>query len=93
MININPNIFKMFALIDIGERAGSGLFNIRTIWQDLNWQKPVWQEKFASERLVLSVPIREITEENIEQLENLMKLYSEISEDDSDKGGYWKVIK
>jgi predicted HTH transcriptional regulator len=27
----NPSIFKMFALIDVGERAGSGLFNIRTI--------------------------------------------------------------
>lgn len=53
----NPSIFKMFALIDIGERAGSGLFNIRTIWQDQGWQKPVWEEKFSPERLVLSVPI------------------------------------
>jgi len=73
----NPNIFKMFALIDIGERAGSGLFNIRTIWQDLEWQKPVWEEKFAPERLILTVPVKEITEENIEQLEKLMMLYSE----------------
>ena len=83
----NPNIFKMFALIDIGERAGSGLFNILTIWQDLDWQKPVWEEKFKPERLILSVPVGEITEKNIEQLENLMKLYSEISEDNPDSIG------
>jgi predicted HTH transcriptional regulator len=53
----NPFIFKMFALIDIGERAGSGLFNIRTIWQEQGWQEPVWEEKFSPERLILSVPI------------------------------------
>ena len=53
----NPNIFKMFALIDIGERAGSGLFNIRTIWQDIGWPEPVWEEKFNPERLILSVSI------------------------------------
>jgi predicted HTH transcriptional regulator len=53
----NPNIFKMFALLDIGERAGSGLFNIRTIWREEGWPVPVWEESFTPERLKLSIPI------------------------------------
>jgi predicted HTH transcriptional regulator len=62
----NPNIFKMFALIDIGERAGSGLYNIRTIWQDGGWLAPVWEETFDPERLKLSIPI-ELEERKIEK--------------------------
>ena len=75
----NPNIFKMFSLIGIGERAGSGLFNIRTIWQDLGWQQPVWEEKFTPERLILSVPVENITEQNIEQFEYMIQQNTEKS--------------
>jgi predicted HTH transcriptional regulator len=53
----NPTIFKMFALLDIGERAGSDLFSIRTIWQEEGWQIPVWEERFDPERLKLSIPV------------------------------------
>ena len=53
----NPNLYKMFTLINIGERAGSGLFNMRTIWRAAGWPEPVWEEKFTLERLILSVPI------------------------------------
>ena len=62
----NPNIFKMFALIDIGERAGSGLFNICTVWQNIGWSEPVWEEKFTPERLILSIPI-EIEEDRAQK--------------------------
>jgi hypothetical protein len=31
----NPLLFKMFALLDIGERAGSGQHSIRTVWEDM----------------------------------------------------------
>jgi hypothetical protein len=53
-----------------------------TIWQNLDWQNPVWEEKFAPERLVLSVPAGEITENNIEQLEDFMRIYFENVPDD-----------
>ncbi|MDR2086559.1 MAG: putative DNA binding domain-containing protein, partial [Dysgonamonadaceae bacterium] len=53
----NPNIFKMFAMLDVGERAGSGLFNIRTIWREEGWPAPVWEESFTPERLKLFIPI------------------------------------
>jgi predicted HTH transcriptional regulator len=53
----NPNIFKMFAMLDIGERAGSGLNTIRIVWQDIGWEKPELNEVISPERTILSVPI------------------------------------
>ena len=53
----NPNIYKMFALINMTGQAGSGLLNIRTIWQEAGWPDPVWEEKFTLDRLILSVPV------------------------------------
>jgi predicted HTH transcriptional regulator len=58
----NPTIFKMFSLIDIGERAGSGLFNIQTVWKNAGWMEPLLEERFSPERTVLYLytePLRE----------------------------------
>jgi predicted HTH transcriptional regulator len=56
----NPTIFKMFALLDIGERAGSGLSNIQTIWKDMDWSAPVLEEQFSPDRTTLTVQIEMI---------------------------------
>ncbi|GHV66182.1 hypothetical protein FACS1894199_09060 [Bacteroidia bacterium] len=53
----NPTIFKMFAMIDIGERAGSGLFGIRAIWRELGWAEPVLQETYNPDRTTLFVEV------------------------------------
>ncbi|MDR1342691.1 MAG: putative DNA binding domain-containing protein [Prevotellaceae bacterium] len=53
----NPAIFKMFALIDIGERAGSGIFNLVTLWKQTGWGNPVLEENFDAERTTLIVPV------------------------------------
>jgi predicted HTH transcriptional regulator len=58
----NPTIFKMFALIDIGERAGSGIFNLVILWEQIDWRRPVLEENFNVERTTLTVPI-ELTDE------------------------------
>ena len=36
----NESLIKMFNLINVGERAGSGLPRIRTVWQKQGWQEP-----------------------------------------------------
>ena len=36
----NESLIKMFNLINVGERAGSGLPSIRTVWQKQGWQEP-----------------------------------------------------
>ena len=44
---------KMFNLINIGERAGSGVLNIFNVWEDEEWEEPEIIEKFDPDRTVL----------------------------------------
>ena len=47
----------MFNLIDIGERAGSGISNIYRIWDKQGWEPSVIVENFEPERITLSLSI------------------------------------
>jgi predicted HTH transcriptional regulator len=60
----NPTIFKMFALIDIGERSGSGVFNLVTLWSKMGWESPFLESNFETERSVLHIPVVIEDEEN-----------------------------
>lgn len=53
----NRGLMKMFNLIDIGERAGSGIPHIINIWQDEDLKDPIIQEEFGPDRtsLILSL--------------------------------------
>lgn len=64
----NENIFKMFNLIGIGERAGSGIGKIAKIWDDENWIKPELKESFSPDRveLVLNMKSEDIEDINVE---------------------------
>ena len=53
----NTTLIKMFNLIDIGERAGSGIPNIYRIWDKQGWEPPVIVENFEPERITLSLSI------------------------------------
>ena len=46
---------KMFNLINIGERAGSGVPNIFNVWADEGWEEPMIEERFDPDRTVLSL--------------------------------------
>ena len=48
---------KMFNLINVGERAGSGLPRIRTVWQKQGWQEPKIVESFHPDRTTLLLPL------------------------------------
>ena len=54
----NAALIKMFNLINIGERAGSGIPNIYRIWQSQGWKAPVIEESFDPERISLVLPLR-----------------------------------
>ena len=45
----------MFNLINIGERAGSGVPNIFNVWADEGWEEPMIEERFDPDRTVLSL--------------------------------------
>lgn len=49
----NKGLMKMFNLINIGERAGSGVPNIFNVWEDEGWKEPEIIERFGPDRTVL----------------------------------------
>ena len=54
----NPNIKIPFNLLDIGERAGSGIPNIYRVWEMYAWGRPCLSEKLEkTERVVIRLPI------------------------------------
>ena len=53
----NGVMMKMFNLIDIGERAGSGIPSILYIWKQQGWNEPAVSQSFAPNRIMLSLPL------------------------------------
>lgn len=51
----NKTLMKMFNLINIGERAGSGVPNIFNVWEDEGWVEPEIEERFDPDRTVLTL--------------------------------------
>ena len=54
----NKALMKMFNLINIGERAGSGVPNIFNVWADEGWEEPMIEERFDPDRTVLSLSFK-----------------------------------
>ena len=53
----NSALMKMFNLLDIGERAGSGIPNIFRVWKAQKWESPQIDERLDQfERICLSLP-------------------------------------
>lgn len=57
----NAMLVKMFNMINIGRRVGSGIPGIYELWQKQGWKEPVIAESFDPERisLVLSMEVEE----------------------------------
>ena len=49
----NKVLMKMFNLINIGERSGSGVPSIFNAWEDNGWKEPAIEESFAPDRTAL----------------------------------------
>lgn len=56
----NGTMLKMFNLIDIGERAGSGIPNIFRVWREQGWAAPTFTEQLEPERTILSLTFEKI---------------------------------
>ena len=56
----NGTMLKMFNLIDIGERAGSGIPNIFLVWQEQGWAAPAITEQLEPERTLLELTFGKI---------------------------------
>ena len=53
----NRGLMKMFNLVDIGERAGSGIPKIMNIWNDEGMKEPVIMEEFDPDRTILTLSL------------------------------------
>ncbi|MCC8140162.1 MAG: putative DNA binding domain-containing protein, partial [Lachnospiraceae bacterium] len=54
----NKTLLKMFNLINIGERSGSGVPNIYNTWKDEGWVEPMIEEQFDPDRTILTLEFK-----------------------------------
>lgn len=80
----NETIFKMFNLLGIGERAGSGLENIQLAWKEQEWLAPDLEELYDPDRIVLTLrTISMLPERSIMLLKSALKnKYNELSREE-----------
>jgi ATP-dependent DNA helicase RecG len=65
----NKNLQKMFALLGVGEKAGSGMDKIRAGWSSQHWRLPMIREYLDPERVVCTLPmVSLIPEKSLERL-------------------------
>ena len=53
----NTALMKMFNLINVGERAGSGIPSIFSVWKKQGWAEPALTEELSPERITLALPL------------------------------------
>ncbi|MDR0355205.1 MAG: hypothetical protein LBJ64_05670 [Deltaproteobacteria bacterium] len=58
----NQTLIKLFNLMEIGERSGSGLPGIFAVWKDMKWPEPALEEQFNPDRTVLSLVLRKTSD-------------------------------
>lgn len=51
----NKTLMKMFNMIGIGERVGSGIPDIYNVWENEGWATPVVEESYNTDRTLLSL--------------------------------------
>lgn len=64
----NKALMKMFNLINIGERVGSGVPNIFNVWADEGWEEPIIEERFDPDRTILTLSfVKKVTKKSGEK--------------------------
>ena len=63
----NSAMLKMFNMIDIGERAGSGIPNIFHVWKEQGWAEPEFRQSFDPDRTTLSLAFSKTSDKEEKQ--------------------------
>lgn len=81
----NKALMKMFNLIDIGERAGSGVPELFTVWEKEGWEEPQIEERLdGAERTIVMLSFKK---------KNAEKKYQKSTGKVPEKGAGKKVTK
>lgn len=73
----NKALMKMFNLIGVGERAGSGVPELFSVWAHEDWIEPTIEEQFDPDRTILTMQFLKKTARKKAQ-ENTLKQYEMI---------------
>lgn len=67
----NPSLQKMFQMVGLGERAGSGLARILRAWQEQHWRTPIFEDDIEENRTrLLLLPVSLVPLEALAELES-----------------------
>ena len=64
----NATLMKMFSLIGIGERAGSGVPSIISVWNDATGEIPTYKQSFAPERVEFTIKMTSLADTSADNL-------------------------
>ncbi|SHH95001.1 hypothetical protein SAMN02745196_02016 [Clostridium collagenovorans DSM 3089] len=80
----NENIFKMFNILGVGKRAGSGLENVQLAWKEQEWLAPDLEELYNPDRICLILrTVSMLPEESISLLKSVLKVkYNELNREE-----------
>ena len=81
----NATLLKMFNLIDIGERAGSGIPNLCALWEKQGWGNPTIEESFEPDRVTVTLQLQLTGNDNTEGSSDKSVKSSDNAEGSSDK--------
>jgi predicted HTH transcriptional regulator len=63
----NVTLMKMINLLDIGERAGSGIPSIFAVWREQGWQQPEYTEAFDPDRTITKLALQKVTDDSSDE--------------------------
>lgn len=63
----NKTLMKMFNLIGIGERAGSGVPELFSVWEEEGWKEPIIEEKMNPDRTILTLSFQKKCEKKVRE--------------------------
>ena len=63
----NPNLQKMFQMLGLGEKAGSGFQKILRAWREQHWMMPIVAENLELEMTRVWLPVASMIPEDVER--------------------------
>ena len=81
----NATLMKMFSLIGIGERAGSGIPSIISVWSDATGVVPTYKQSFAPDRVQFVIDVNGTTADKPLKSDVAVPLSGELSGKTSEK--------
>lgn len=67
----NKLIHKIFSLVGLGERAGSGIYKISNAWKEKKWVEPEVEQLYNPDRTILKLQMKKIESQNV--IENVIE--------------------